>query len=199
VVRTVRTPRADGPRLVQIVRPCWPSYLPYLQGAAQVLFYFLFSWSFVFLQRPLVSISFCGGGYCGCVSLNIFFASFSWLSFALRRCNFRFWDRVNPAVHHRGMEYFGLAVLMVVVSSFLVVLADSPKIIGPLLSSYMTTSAVPTLMMSFFVVLSVAAGICPPAGLVGLGGRVVRNLVGSVPGDRIERRSIGLVLVVPTY
>jgi membrane protease YdiL (CAAX protease family) len=33
---------------------------------------------------------FCGGGYCGCVSLNIFFAPFSWLSFALRRCNFRF-------------------------------------------------------------------------------------------------------------
>jgi hypothetical protein len=69
---------------------------------------------------------FCGGGYCGCVSLNIFSAS-SWLSFALRRCNFRFWDRVNPAGHHRGMEYFGSAILMVVVSSFLVVLADLPK------------------------------------------------------------------------
>jgi hypothetical protein len=54
-------------------------------------------------------------------------ASFSWLSFALRRCNFCFWDRVNPAGHHRGMEYFGSAVLMVAVSSFLVVLADSPK------------------------------------------------------------------------
>jgi hypothetical protein len=50
------------------------------------------------------------------------------------------------------MEYFGSAVLMVVVS-FLVVLADSPKIIGPLLSSCMTTSAVPILMMFFFVVL----------------------------------------------
>jgi hypothetical protein len=47
-------------------------------------------------------------------------------------------------------------------------LADSPKIISPLLSSCMTTSAVPILMISFFVVLSVAAGICPPAGLVGL-------------------------------
>jgi hypothetical protein len=116
---------------------------------------------------------FCGGGYCGCVSLNIFSASFSWLSFALRRCNFRFWDHVNPAGHHRGMEYFGSAVLMVAVSSFLVVLANSPKIIGPLLSSCMTTSAVPTLMMSFFVVLLVAAGIWPPAGLVGLGGQVV--------------------------
>jgi hypothetical protein len=61
---------------------------------------------------------FCGGGYCGCVSLNIFFASFSWFSFALRHCNFRFWDRVNPAGHHRGMEYFGSAILMVVVSYF---------------------------------------------------------------------------------
>jgi hypothetical protein len=66
------------------------------------------------------------------------------------------------------MEYFGSTVLMVAVSSFLVVLADSPKITGHLLSSCMTTSAVPILMMSFFVVLSVAAGICPPAGLVGL-------------------------------
>jgi hypothetical protein len=118
---------------------------------------------------------FCGGGYYECVSLNIFSASFSWLYFALRRCNFRFWDRVNPAGHHRGMEYFGSAVLMVAISSFSVVLADSPKIISPLLSSCMTTSAVPILMMSFFVVLSVAAGICPPAGLVGLGGRVVRQ------------------------
>jgi hypothetical protein len=66
------------------------------------------------------------------------------------------------------MEYFGSADLMVAVSYFLVVLADSPKIISPLLSSCMTTSAVPILMISFFVVLSVAAGICPPAGLVGL-------------------------------
>jgi hypothetical protein len=85
------------------------------------------------------------------VSLNVFSAS-SWLSFALRRCNFLFWDRVNPAGHHRGMEYFGSAVLMIAVS-FLVVLADSPKIIGPSLSPCMTTSAVPILMMSFFVVL----------------------------------------------
>jgi hypothetical protein len=136
-------------------------------GAAQVLFYFLFLWPFVFPQRPLVSISFAVAGTVD-VSLNIFSASFSWLYFALRRCNFRFWDRVNPAGHHRGMEYFGSAVLMVVVSSFLVVLVDSPKIIGPLLSSCMTTSAIPILMMSFFVVLSVAAGICPPVGLVGL-------------------------------
>jgi hypothetical protein len=96
---------------------------------------------------------FCGGWYCGCVSLNIFSASFSRFSLALRRCNFRFWDRVNPAGHHRGMEYFGSVVLMVDVSSFLVVLADSPKIIGPSLSSCMMTSAVPILMISFFVVL----------------------------------------------
>jgi hypothetical protein len=96
---------------------------------------------------------FCGDRYYGCVSLNIFSASFSWLSFALRRCNFRFCDRVNPAGHHRGMEYFGSAILMAVVSSVLFVLADSPKIIGPSLYFCMTTSAVPILMMSFFVVL----------------------------------------------
>jgi hypothetical protein len=94
---------------------------------------------------------FCGGGYYGCVSLNIFFVSFSWLSFALRRCNFRFWDRVNPDGHHRGMEYFGSAGWMAAVSSFLVVLADSPKIIGPSLFSCMMTSAVPILMMSFLL------------------------------------------------
>jgi hypothetical protein len=50
---------------------------------------------------------------------------------------------------------------MAAVSSFLVVLVDSPKIIGPSLFSCMTTSAVPILMMSFFVVLSIVVGICP--------------------------------------
>jgi hypothetical protein len=60
--RTVRAQRPDGPRLVQIVQPCWPGYLPYLQGAAQVLFGFLFLWPFVFPQRPLVSISFAVAG-----------------------------------------------------------------------------------------------------------------------------------------
>jgi hypothetical protein len=104
---------------------------------------------------------FCGGGYCGCVSLNIFFASFSWFSFALRRCNFRFWDRVNPVGHHQGMEYFGSAILMTAVSPVLFVFVDSPKIIGPSLSFCMTTSVVPILMMSISVVLSVATGICP--------------------------------------
>jgi hypothetical protein len=94
-------------------------------------------------------------------------------------CNFRFWDRVNPDGHHRGMEYFGSAILMAVVSSFLFVLADSPKIIGPSLFSCTTTSVVPILMMSFFVVLSVAIGICLPAGLVDLCGRVVRQSCGA--------------------
>jgi hypothetical protein len=74
---------------------------------------------------------FCGGGYCGCVSLNIFYVSFSWFSFTLRHCNFRFCDRVNPDGHHRGLEYFGSVVLLAVVSSFLLVLANSPKIITP--------------------------------------------------------------------
>jgi hypothetical protein len=65
------------------------------------------------------------------------------------------------------MEYFGSTTLLTTVSSVLFVLADSPKIIGPSLSCMMT-SAVPILMISFFVVLSVAAGICPLVGLVGL-------------------------------
>jgi hypothetical protein len=52
------------------------------------------------------------------VSLNIFYASFSLFSFALRCCNFCFWDRVNPDGHHRGMEYFGSAILMADASSF---------------------------------------------------------------------------------
>jgi hypothetical protein len=73
------------------------------------------------------------------------------------------------------MEYFGLVVLMSVVSSLLLVLADSPKIIGPSLSFCTTTSVVPILIMSFFVLLLVAVDICPPAGLVGLCGQVVRQ------------------------
>jgi hypothetical protein len=97
---------------------------------------------------------FCGGGYCECVSLNIFSASFSWFSFALRRCNFRFWDRVNPDGHHRGLEYFGSVVLLIAVSSFLLVLADSP-IIGP------STSVVPILMTSPFIILLEVVAVCP--------------------------------------
>jgi hypothetical protein len=59
------------------------------------------------------------------------------------------------------MEYFGSAVLTVVVSSFLVVLADSPKIIGPLLSSCMTTSVVPILMMSFLLFFQLLQAFAP--------------------------------------
>jgi hypothetical protein len=94
--------------------------------------------------------------------IEYLFASFSWLSFTLRRCNLRFCDRVNPDGNHRGMEYFGSAVLMAVVSSPLLVLVDLPKIIGPSLSSCTTTSVVPILIMSFFVILSVVVDICPP-------------------------------------
>jgi hypothetical protein len=118
---------------------------------------------------------FCGGGYYGCVSLNIFSASFSWFSFALRRCNFRFCDHVNPDGHHRGMEYFGSAVLLTAVSSFLFVLADSPKVIGPSLFCCTTTSVIPILVASPFIVLLEVVVICPPAGLVILWGRVVRQ------------------------
>jgi hypothetical protein len=59
------------------------------------------------------------------------------------------------------MEYLGSTILMAVVPSFLFVLADSPKIIGPSLFSCMTTSVVPILMVSFFVILSIVVGICP--------------------------------------
>jgi hypothetical protein len=62
VVRTVRTPGVDGPRLVQIVQPCWLGYLSCLQGVVQVLSHFLSLWPFFFLQRPLVSISFAVAG-----------------------------------------------------------------------------------------------------------------------------------------
>jgi hypothetical protein len=93
--------------------------------------------------------------------IEYFSASFSRFSFALRRCNLRFCDRVNPNGHHRGMEYFRSAVLSTTVPSFLFVLADSPKIIGPLLFCCTTTYVVPILMTSpFFVLLEVVA-VCP--------------------------------------
>jgi hypothetical protein len=75
------------------------------------------------------------------------------------------------------MEYFGSAVFLAPVSSSLHVLADLLKIISPSLIPCMTTSALPILMMSPFVVLFVGVDIsclCPPTGLVGLYDRVVR-------------------------
>jgi hypothetical protein len=96
------------------------------------------------------------------------------------------------------MEYFGSAILMAAVSSFLVVLADSPKIIGPSLFSCMMTSDVPILIMSFSVFLSVAVGICPLPDWSVLATEWSGNLARLVPGDRIEWRSISLVLEVPT-
>jgi hypothetical protein len=138
-----------------------------MQRVAQLLFYFPLLWPFAFPQRPLVSISFVVAGTAD-VSLNIFSVSFSWFSFALGRCNFCFCDRVNPDGHHRGLEYFGSVVLLTVVSSFLLVLANSP-IIGP------STSVVPILMTSPFIVLLEVVPVCPPAGLIGLCVRVVRQ------------------------
>ena len=66
----------------------------------------------------------------------------------------------SPDGHHRGMEYLGLVVLLAAVSSSLLVLADLPKIIGPSSFTYMTTSVVPILMMSLFVVLLATLDIC---------------------------------------
>jgi hypothetical protein len=148
------TPGADCPALLAKL-----SAIP--EGCCTSVVLFSIFVAVCFSSTPFGLHFFCGGGYCGCVSLNIFSTSFSWLSFTLRRCNFRFWDRVNPAGHHRGMEYFGSAVLMVVVSSFSVVLADSPKIIGPLLSSCMTTSAVPMLMMSYLLFFQLLQAYAP--------------------------------------
>jgi hypothetical protein len=73
------------------------------------------------------------------------------------------------------MEYFGSAGLLTVVSSFLFVLADSPKILGPLLFCCTTTSIIPILMTSYFIVLLEAVVICILAGFVSLWGRVVRQ------------------------
>jgi hypothetical protein len=73
------------------------------------------------------------------------------------------------------MEYFGLIVLLTVVFSFLFVLANSSKIIDPLSSSCIMTSVVPILMKSPFVVLLEVVVVCPPAGLIGLCVRVVRQ------------------------
>jgi hypothetical protein len=63
----------------------------------------------------------------------------------------------------------------------------------------MTIYVVPILMISFFVVLSVAVGICPLPDWSAFVVELSDNLDGLVPCDRIEWRSIGLVLVVPTY
>jgi hypothetical protein len=77
------------------------------------------------------------------------------------------------------MEYIGSAALLVaLVSSSLPVLVDLPKIIGPSLFPCMTTSVMPILMMSPFVVLLVVVDIsslCLPAGLVSIYISVVRQ------------------------
>jgi hypothetical protein len=87
---------------------------------------------------------------------------------------------------------------MAVMSSSLSVLADLPKIIDPSLFPCMTISVVPILMMSPFSVLLVAVGICPLLGWSAFAAKWSGNLTGPVLGDRIEWRSIGLVLEVPT-
>jgi hypothetical protein len=150
--------------MVHVIRG-WSGFIAGLSAipAESYTFVVLF-FAFVAVYFSLTTFGihlFCGGRYCRCVSLNIFSASFSWFSFALRHCNFRFCDRVNADGHHRGMEYFGSTVLLTVISSFLFVLADSLKIIGPSLFSCTTTSVVPMLMTSSFVVLLKAIAICP--------------------------------------
>jgi hypothetical protein len=84
------------------------------------------------------------------------------------------------------MEYFGSVVLMAVLSPSLLILADLPKFIGPSLFLCIMTSPVPILMMSLFVVLLVAIGICPLPGWSAFAAEWSGNLAGLVPGDRIE-------------
>jgi hypothetical protein len=84
------------------------------------------------------------------------------------------------------MEYFGSAVLTSVVSFLLLVLADSPKIIGNSLSFCTTTSVVPILIMSFFAVLLVAVDICPLPDWSAFAAEWSDNLARFVPGDQIE-------------
>jgi hypothetical protein len=81
------------------------------------------------------------------------------------------------------MEYFGSAVLLVVVSTFLLVLADSPKIIGPSLFLFTTTSDVRILMTSPSVVLLEGVDICPLLDWSAFAAEWSGNLVGPMPGD----------------
>jgi hypothetical protein len=81
------------------------------------------------------------------------------------------------------MEYFGSAVLLVVVSTFLLVLADSPKIIGPSLFLFTTTSDVPILMSSPSIVLLEAVDICPLSDWSAFAAEWSVNLARPMPGN----------------
>jgi hypothetical protein len=59
------------------------------------------------------------------------------------------------------MDYFESVVLLAAVSSFLFVLADLPKIIGPSLFCCTMTSVVPISVTSHFIVLLEAVAIYP--------------------------------------
>lgn len=159
----------------------WGVDVPNVGRGLYLYFYFLWRLFICVNLSDLWSHIFCGGGSCGCVSLNIFFASFSLFSLALRHCNLCFWEHVSPDGQHRGMEYFGSYVFLVAPMSFSsFVLVDLPKIIGPSFLSCMTTSIMPILMTSPFVILlafCIGSYNCrhflpvTPAWLVGLCGR----------------------------
>jgi hypothetical protein len=97
-----------------------------------------------------------------------------------------------------GHGVFWSVVLLAVVSSSSPVLVDLPKLIGPSLFPYMTTSVVPILMISPFVILLVAVDICPQQNRSAFATEWSGNLVGPMPGDRIKGHSIDLILEVPT-
>jgi hypothetical protein len=179
----------------------WPfqlGCLPYVQWLHNCCFIFYFV-VVCFSSTTFGLHFFCGGGYCGCVSLNIFSASFSWFCFALRRCNFCFWDRVNPDRHHRSMEYLGSTILMAAASYFLFCVGRFAKNHWPFIIFLYDD-----ICCTYFddVLFCRSFGCCryvpPLLDWSAFAAEWSNNLAGLVPGDRIEWRSIGLVLEVPT-
>jgi hypothetical protein len=143
---------------------------------------------------------FCGGGYCGCVSL-IFFHLFSLalicsqtLQFVLlRMCLAR-----APLGH--GVLWVGCFTSCSYV--FFSVLADSPKTIDPLLFPCVMTSDVPILITSLFVVLLAlvasivdTSSLCPLPDWSTFTTEYSSNLAGVVHANQIEGDLIGLALV----
>jgi hypothetical protein len=118
---------------------------------------------------------FCGGGYCRCVSLNIFSTSISWVSFALRRCNFRFCDRVNPGGRHWGHGVFWIDCFVDSRIFFFVCVGRFTKNHQPFVIFLYDD-----ICCYYFDEVSFCrpVGGCsymPPTGLVGIWGRLVRQ------------------------
>lgn len=139
--------------------------------------------------------------------IKYFSASCSLFSFTLRHCKLRFCECVSLDEHHWGMEYFGSYILLITTfpfSSFLLV--DLLKIIDPLLLPFMTTSDVPIVMTSSFVViLALVATIVDVISLWPLSDWLAfvaeesSILVVIMPADQIKEHPINLAPVVLAY